>query len=78
MPVDYKKYPKNWKTEIRPAIALNNLGVKYDNYFASEICSYAIKVAQSNYPNTVQLGNVCHIKGSDLPKIMRKSKIKIF
>jgi hypothetical protein len=20
MPIDYKKYPKNWKTEIRPAI----------------------------------------------------------
>jgi len=39
-------------------IALNRAGVKYDTYFASEIDKYAIKVAQANYPDTVQLGDV--------------------
>ena len=50
-------------------IALNRVGIKYDNYFASEIDKHAIKVTQTNYPNTIQLGDVTKIKGSDLPKI---------
>ena len=50
-------------------IALNRLGIKYDNYFASEIDEHAIKVTQKNYPNTKQLGNVLQVKGKDLPKI---------
>lgn len=43
-------------------IALNRAGIKYDNYFASEIDKYAIKVTQTNYPNTIQLGDVTKIK----------------
>jgi DNA-cytosine methyltransferase len=39
-------------------IALDKLGIKVDNYFASEIDKYAIKVTQANYPNTKQLGDV--------------------
>ena len=39
-------------------IALNRLGIKYNNYYASEIDKHAIKVTQSNYPNTKQLGDV--------------------
>ena len=50
-------------------IALNRVGIKYDNYFASEIDKHAIKVTQSNYPNTIQLGDITKVKGSDLPKI---------
>ncbi len=50
-------------------IALERIGVKVDNYFASEIDKNAIKVTQHNFPNTVQLGDVVKIKGSDLPKI---------
>jgi len=50
-------------------IALNKLGIKYDNYFASEIDKYAIKVTQSNYPNTIQLGDVTKVEGKNLPKI---------
>ena len=50
-------------------IALNRLGIKYDNYFASEIDKYAIKVTQSNYPNTIQLGDVTGVKWFNLPKI---------
>jgi DNA-cytosine methyltransferase len=50
-------------------IALNKVGIKYDNYYASEIDNYAIKVTQHNYPNTIQLGDITEIKGEDLPKI---------
>lgn len=50
-------------------IALNRVGIKYDNYFASEIDKHAIKVTQANYPNTIQLGDVTKVKASDLPKI---------
>lgn len=50
-------------------IALNRVGIEYDNYFASEIDKHAIKVTQANYPNTVQLGDVTKVNGSDLPKI---------
>jgi len=50
-------------------IALNKLGIKYDNYFASEIDKYAIRVTQKNYPNTKQIGSVVDVKVEDLPKI---------
>ena len=30
-------------------IALNRVGIEYDNYFASEIDKHAIKVTQHNY-----------------------------
>jgi site-specific DNA-cytosine methylase len=39
-------------------IALEKLGIKVDNYFASEIKKHAIKVTQDNYPSTIQLGGV--------------------
>lgn len=39
-------------------VALERAGIKVDTYYASEIDEYAIQVAQKNYPNTVQLGNV--------------------
>lgn len=50
-------------------IALNKLGYKIENYFASEIDKHAIAVTQSNYPNTIQLGDITKIKGEDLPEI---------
>jgi site-specific DNA-cytosine methylase len=39
-------------------LALKKLGIKVDNYYASEIDKYAIKVTQANFPNTKQLGDV--------------------
>ena len=39
-------------------IALDKLGVQVDNYYASEIDKYAIKVAHANYPDTVHVGDV--------------------
>ena len=50
-------------------IALNRCGLKYDKYYASEIDKHAIMVTMANYPNTIQLGDVKKIKGSDLSKI---------
>jgi len=50
-------------------IALNKLGIEYENYYASEIDVSAIKVTQHNYPNTIQLGDITKLKGEDLPKI---------
>jgi len=50
-------------------IALNRAGIKYDNYFASEIDKPAIKVTMANYPDTIQLGSVLAVKASGLPKI---------
>ena len=50
-------------------IALNKAGITYGKYYASEIKPHAIKVTQSNYPNTIQLGDVREIKAENLPKI---------
>jgi len=50
-------------------IALNRVGIEYDNYFASEIDKHAIKVTQTNYPNTIQLGSITELDGTKLPKI---------
>lgn len=50
-------------------IALNKAGLKYDNYFASEIDEPAIAVTLKNYPATKQLGDVTKIKGKDMPEI---------
>ena len=48
-------------------IALNKAGIKYDAYFASEVDKYAIKVAQANYPNTIQIGDVTKVDHTRLP-----------
>lgn len=50
-------------------IALERAGIDVDNYFASEIDKYAIKVTQANYPNTVQLGDINDWHKWELPKI---------
>ena len=50
-------------------IALDKLGIKVNNYFASEIDEKAIYITQKNFPNTKQLGSITELKGGDLPKI---------
>lgn len=50
-------------------IALDQLGIKVDNYYACEIDKYAMQVSQANYPEIIQLGDVCDVKSKDLPKI---------
>lgn len=50
-------------------IALERAGIKYDNYFASEIDKYAIQITQKNYPNTIQIGDARSVSTNKLPKI---------
>ena len=50
-------------------IALDQVGIKVDNYFAAEIDKWAMQVAKDNYPNMQHLGDVTELKGTDLPKI---------
>lgn len=50
-------------------IALDRAGIKVNNYFASEIDTHAIKVAQKNYPHNIQLGDVTKVKSEGLPQI---------
>ena len=50
-------------------LALDNLGIKVNNYFASEIDPYAMQIAKKNYPDTKHIGSVLDVKGSDLPRI---------
>ena len=42
-------------------IALDRAGIPVTKYYASEIDKYAIQVAQANYPNIEQLGDVTNI-----------------
>jgi|TARA_B100000900_G_scaffold290323_1_gene249164 DNA (cytosine-5)-methyltransferase 3A len=39
-------------------LALQQAGIKVDNYYACELDKYAIQVAQKNFPDTIQLGDV--------------------
>ena len=50
-------------------IALNRCGIEYESYFASEIEEAAIKVTMSNYPNTIQLGDVRNINTNNISNI---------
>ena len=45
--------------------ALKELGVPVSLYYASEIDSYAIKITQKNFPDTIQLGDVCNVSIAD-------------
>ena len=50
-------------------IALDRLGIKVDNYYASEIDKYAMKVSEENYPDIIQVGDVTELDTSTLPNI---------
>ena len=50
-------------------IALNRVGIDYENYFASEIKPHAIQTTQHNYPNTIQVGDITKLNGRELPQI---------
>lgn len=39
-------------------LALKNININVSNYYASEVDKYAIKIANKNFPNTKQLGDV--------------------
>lgn len=50
-------------------VALERAGIKVDEYFACEIKEDAIKVTQSNYPDTIQLGDIHHVDFRKLGKV---------
>lgn len=50
-------------------VALERVGIKINNYYASEIDKYAIQVTQKNYPDTIQLGDITKITNEDLDKL---------
>ena len=50
-------------------IALEKAGIKVNNYYASEIDKWAIQIANKNYPNIIQLGDVTKFDETQLPKI---------
>lgn len=50
-------------------IALKELGVKVDTYYASEIDKHAIAQTQKNFPDTIQLGDVTKVNAKELGHI---------
>lgn len=50
-------------------LALQRANINVNKYYASEIDKHAINVTLSNFPNTIQLGDVSKVQAEDLPKI---------
>lgn len=50
-------------------IALKELNIHIDTYYASEIDKFAIKQTQLNFPNTIQVGDVRKVNVLDLLRI---------
>lgn len=50
-------------------IALERAGIKVNNYYASEIDKYAIKISETNWPDIVRLGDVTKWQEWNLPEI---------
>ena len=55
-------------------VALQRANIPVAKYYASEIDKYAIEIAQKNFPNTIQLGNVKEI---DFTKFVGKIDLLI-
>lgn len=47
-------------------IALERAGIEVDNYYASEIDKWAVKVSQDNYPDIIQLGDINNYESWDI------------
>ena len=50
-------------------IALRELGVTIDRYYASEVDKFAIQNTMANFPDTVQLGDVRQVDALGLGKV---------
>jgi DNA (cytosine-5)-methyltransferase 3A len=50
-------------------LALRQLGIPIEKYYASEIDKYAIAVTQANFPNTIQVGDVCALDPKDFADV---------
>ena len=47
-------------------LAIQKANMKKTRYYASEIDRYAMKVTMANFPDTIQLGDVRNVKGTDI------------
>lgn len=52
-------------------IALNRLGITNNEYYASEIDRYAMKITQKNFPHTIQVGDVEKVSGRSILNAMQ-------
>ncbi len=50
-------------------LALEKAGIKVDTYYASEIDKYAIEVSKKNYPQIIQVGDVCDLDPNDFKDV---------
>jgi len=50
-------------------LALDRAGIEVTGRYSSEIDKYANKVNDANYPDTIQIGDVCKVSARNLPKI---------
>lgn len=50
-------------------VALDNLGIKINKYYSSEIDPYAIRISQNNHKDIIMLGDVTQVSGKDLENI---------
>lgn len=50
-------------------LALKKAGIKFDEYYASEVDTYAIQIAMENFPNTIQLGDVTELESRYLQNV---------
>jgi site-specific DNA-cytosine methylase len=50
-------------------LALDKIGFKYDNYYASEIDKWSLEIAKKNYPDNLNLGDITQIDGEKLSNI---------
>lgn len=50
-------------------LALERASIKVDEYFASEVCNYSIKIATKNFPDIIEVGDIRDINGNDFKNI---------
>tara|TARA_Y100000361_G_scaffold154271_1_gene179223 strand:+ start:1143 stop:2519 length:1377 start_codon:yes stop_codon:yes gene_type:complete len=50
-------------------IALERAGIKVNKYYSSEIDKYAIQISKKNYPDIIQVGDVCNLDPADFQDI---------
>ena len=50
-------------------IALDQLGIEVDTYYASEIDKYAIEITQKNFPKTIQVGDITKLDPKDFADV---------
>ena len=50
-------------------LALQRAGFEVDRYMACEIDKYGMQITRKNFHNTIQMGDVCDLRGENLPPI---------